>query len=62
MIKADSEILKTLEFGIYPYFIEYFQSNIKYMKKITDAYFGMIHTLGKKIEILQLVLNKAKDE
>lgn len=62
MIKSDSNVIKTLENGIYPYFYEYLQLNIKQMKKITDSYFGMIHTLSKKIEILQLILHKAVNE
>lgn len=61
-LKDDSNIIKTLNDGVYPYFTEYFQMNITYMKKIVDSYYGMIHNLSKKIKILHLVLNKAKDE
>lgn len=58
----ESKTLKILSQNVYPYFKNYFEINIKKMKKISDGYLSMILNLSTKLNILEIVLQKAKTE
>jgi ankyrin repeat protein len=58
----ESKTLKMLTQNVYPYFKNYFEINIKKMKKVVDGYLSMLLTFGLKLNILQKVLQKAKTE
>jgi hypothetical protein len=58
----ESKTLKMLTQNVYPYFKNYFEINIKKMKKVIDGYLSMLLTFGFKLKILQKVLNKAQQE
>ncbi len=58
----ESKTLKMLTQNIYPYFKNYFEINIKKMKKVIDGYLSMLLTFGFKLKILQKVLYKAQTE
>ena len=59
---SESSTIKLLTKNIYPYFKTYLEVNIKKLKKIADAYYGMIINLSSKLTIYQLVLKKSKSE
>lgn len=60
--KDDSKMLKLLNQNVYPYFKNYFEINIKKLKKITDGYYSMLLNFNDKIYILDKVLQKAHTE
>lgn len=60
--KDDSKMIKLLNQNVYPYFKNYFEINIKKMKKITDGYYSMLLNFNDKIYILDKVLKKAQKE
>jgi ankyrin repeat protein len=60
--KEDTKILKIMREYVYPYFKEYFQTNIMNLKKITDGYLAMIMDLSTKLEIYDNILNKKSSE
>ena len=62
LTKENSKTLKMLSKDIYPYFKNNFEINIKRMKKIADGYFSMILNFSSKLEILEQILEKAKNE
>jgi len=60
--KEDSRMLKLLSQNVYPYFKNYFEINIKKLKKIADGYYSMLNNFSGKLNILQKVLAKAQTE
>ena len=58
----ESKTLKMLTQNVYPYFKNYFEINIKKMKKVIDGYLSMLLTFGFKLNILQKVLQKGQTE
>ena len=60
--KEDTKITKILREYVYPYFKEYFQTNIINLKKITDGYLAMLMDLSTKLEIYDNILNKKSTE
>jgi ankyrin repeat protein len=58
----ESKTLKMLTQSVYPYFKNYFEINIKKMKKVIDGYLSMLLTFGFKLKILQKVLQKGQME
>jgi len=60
--KDDSKLIKILNQNVYPYFKNYFEINIKKLKKITDGYYSMLNNFSNKLVILDKILIKAKTE
>lgn len=60
--KNDSKMLRLLNQNVYPYFKNYFEINIKKLKKITDGYYSMLLNFGDKLYILEKILKKAQTE
>lgn len=60
--KEESKMIKLLNQNVYPYFKNYFEINIKKLKKITDGYYSMLLNQNNNIYILDKVLKKAQYE
>lgn len=60
--KDDSKLIKILNQNVYPYFKNYFEINIKKLKKITDGYYSMLNNFSNKLVILNKILLKAQTE
>lgn len=60
--REEIKINKILREFVYPYFKEYFNTNITNLKKITDGYLAMIMDLSTKLEIYDNILDKKLTE
>ena len=60
--REEIKINKILREFVYPYFKEYFYTNITNLKKITDGYLAMIIDLSTKLEIYDNILDKKLTE
>ncbi len=60
--RDSSKTLKLLNQHVYPYFKNYFEINIKKLKMVADNYLSMIMGFSAKIDILEIVLQKASKE
>lgn len=61
-ILSNSQIIKLLREYVYPYFKDYFQTNIVNLKKVTDGYLSMLLDFSTKLEIYDRIIDKSKSE
>ena len=60
--KENSKIITTLDGHVYPYFKEYLDISINYIKKFTDGYLSTLLNLSSKLNLFYNIVKKAKTE